>query len=96
MVNNSNEDLVFFDCRGEELSLCQLFLLLVWSIATCCIKVAQLVQSLVVTWFTHSKNQASPIPQVEVVAKPNQFPCALTLNWQLNLKIACCLFSRVQ
>jgi hypothetical protein len=42
--------------------------------------VAQLVQSLVATWFTHSKNHASPIPQVEVVAKPNQVSLCLNLK----------------
>ncbi len=90
MVKNSSEDLVFFDCRGEELRLCQSFLLLVWSIATCCIKVGQLVQSLAAPWFTQSINHASPIPQVEVVAKPTQV--SLCLNLKLATQFEDCLF----
>jgi hypothetical protein len=90
MVKNSSEDLIFFDCQGEELSSCQSFLLLVWSIATCCIKVAQLVQSLAATWFTHSINHASPIPQIKEVAKPTQV--LLCLNLKLATQFEDCLF----
>jgi hypothetical protein len=81
MINNSSEDLVFFDWWGEELSFWQSFLLSMWSIATCCITVAQLVQSLATMWFPHSTKHLYPIPQGEVVAKPTQV--SLCLNPKL-------------
>jgi hypothetical protein len=46
----------FFDSHNEEFNLWQNFLLLVSSIATCYVKVVQLVQILVATWLAHSFN----------------------------------------
>jgi hypothetical protein len=46
----------FFNSHNEEFNLWQNFLLLVWSIATCYVKVAELVQILVATWLAHSLN----------------------------------------
>jgi hypothetical protein len=62
----------FFYHRNEKFSLWQNFLLLVWSIATCSIKVAQLVQILVATWLAHSFNHPSSIPPTKIATQPIQ------------------------
>ncbi len=62
----------FFHYRNEEFNLQQNFLLLVWSIATCSVKVAQLVQILVATWQAHSFNHSSSIPPTKIATQPIQ------------------------
>jgi hypothetical protein len=48
-------------------------LLLVWLIATFCVKVGQFVQNLEVTWLTHFLKHPTPIPLAKIVAQPIQF-----------------------
>lgn len=60
----------FFDYHNEDFNLWQNFLLLVWSIAICSIKVAQ--QILVATWLAHSFNHPSSIPPTMIATKPIQ------------------------
>jgi hypothetical protein len=62
----------FFDYRNEDFSLWQNFLLLVWSIAICSIKVAQIVQILVASWLAHSFNHLSSIPPTMIATQPIQ------------------------
>jgi hypothetical protein len=78
MVKNSNEDGIFLYYQGEE--LVTTFFLSFWSIVTCCVKVAQLVQSLVAKWFVHSIKHLSHIPQEKIVPNPPKFHGALILN----------------
>jgi hypothetical protein len=81
LIENSSEEEIFFDCHGEKLSLWQSFLLLMQPIVTCCVKVAQLVQSLATTILTYSFNHIFPIPNVEVVSQATQVSLCPKPNW---------------
>ncbi len=80
LEENSNEEEIFFYCCGEKFSLWQSFLLSMQSIVTCCVKVAQLVQSLATTLLTYSFNHPFPIPNVEVISQPTQVSLCLKLK----------------
>lgn len=61
----------------------------VWSIATCCVKVTQLDQSLATTLLACSFNHLSPIPNGKVVSQPTQV--SLCLNSKLVIQFEGCL-----
>jgi len=84
LVDISWEDEIFFDYSGDqEFSLWKKKLSLVWSIATCCIKVAQFVQTLASTWLAYSLNHHPSILPLEIGAQPTQMPIHCNQKSQL-------------
>jgi hypothetical protein len=96
LVETFGDDEVFLHCHGEELSLWQNFLLLIWSIAIFCVKAAQFIQSFIHTWLVQSlKHPSSSLTPTKNSTQPTQ----VTLNQGFkfappNLKVFCCLFFR--
>jgi hypothetical protein len=82
LVETFGDDEVFFHCHGEELNLWQNFLLLIWSIANFCVKVAQFVQSFTHTWLVHSLKH--PFLSLAPTKNSTQ-PTQVTLNHSLKL-----------
>jgi len=82
LVDTSQKD-EFFGCHSERLNLRQIFLLPMWSITTWCLKVAQLIQTLVGIWLAHFFNHPPSIPPPKIGAQPTQI--ALHHNQKLPI-----------
>ncbi len=69
--------------------LWQSFLLLMWSIATFCMKVGRFVLNLVATWLAHSFKHPTSISFTKNVTQPPQL--LVFHNLALPIKFQCCL-----
>lgn len=69
LLDTSWEDNFLFYFHNEIFSLWQNFLFSMWSITTCYVKVAQLVQSLASTWLAYSFNHPFLIPTQEITTQ---------------------------
>lgn len=83
------DDEVFFFCQGENKDLWQSFLLLMWLIATFCMKVGRFVGNLVATWLAHFFKHFTSISFTKNVAQPPQL--LMCHNLALPIKFQCCL-----
>jgi cytochrome c oxidase subunit IV len=96
LVDISWEDEIFFDYFGDqEFSLWQKKLLLVWSIAICCVKVAQFVHTLASTWLAYFLNHHLLIPPLEIGAQPTQMPIRCNQKTPIEFCGVCCFFSQI-
>jgi hypothetical protein len=83
LVELVEDDEVFFYCQGEN------FLLIMWSIATFCMKVGWFVQNLTTMWLAHSFKHLTLISFTKNVTQPPQL--LVCHNLALPIKFQCCL-----
>jgi hypothetical protein len=62
-------------------------LLLVWSVATCCVQVAQFIQTLASTWLAYSFNHHLSIPPLEIGANLPKCQYIATKKSQLSFVV---------